>query len=188
MAHEHEELDDLLADTPTDAELQADEDSATAAATPVQQIDLDDLLAESVEQQKRAKQHRDDLKALRKRDSGLDEAERKRAAARVLEWEITHVWVTTARIHRFDVHTCTKCMSQHSIYTGEWLQQEHKALHCKRLVRLPSVHDIHALSDMVRFTLDKLPVYRLDFPREVDQCPQCCTAPMLPGKPLINFS
>lgn len=188
MANLDDELDDLLADTPAEADLASEDDTATAAASDNGGgLDLDDLLAESMQMQARAKQHRADLKAMRVRNNGLDEAERKQAMARILEWEVTRVWATTTRIERYDVHTCKQCLRQQTVFNGEWLEQEHKKLRCKRLVRLPDIHDLQALSDMMQFTLDKLPVRRMDVPVDVQRCAACSPARAGDFKPAIKF-
>lgn len=186
--YDTDELDDLLAETPSEVELSSEDDTATAAAALASDgIDLDDLLAESMQMQERAKQHRADLKAMRTRHNGLDDLERKQAMARILEWEVTRVWATTTRIERYDVHTCKQCLRQQTVFNGEWLEQEHKKLRCKRLVRLPDVHDLQALSDMMQFTLDKLPVRRMDVPVDVQRCAACSPAVVGDFKPAIKF-
>lgn len=184
-------LDDLLADTQEEADLASEDDQPTEAARKDKGtigIDLDDLLAESLQQRDRAKQHKADLRALRNRNSALDAAERKQAMARVLEWEVTHVWVTKVRIERYDVYTCKQCSRQSTVFNGEWLEQEHKKLRCKRLVRLPDIHDIKSLSDMMQFKLDELPTQRMNVPVDVDRCVHCTKAQAKPDyQPAIKF-
>lgn len=172
-------LDDLLAGTQEEADLASEDDQPTEAVSKDKGIiglDLDELLAESLAQRDRQKQHKADLRTLRSRTNVLDAAERQRTMARVLEWEVTHVWATLCKIERYDVYTCEQCLRQQTVFAGEWLEQEHKKLKCKRLVRVPSIHDLAALSDMMHFKLAELPVQRMNVPVTVARCPNCTKA------------
>jgi hypothetical protein len=134
--------DDQMNNTSEELELDINE---PAAAPPSIGLDLDELLAESTALQARGKQHRDNLKKLRGgKTNGLDDTERKQLMTKVLEWESLRVWETTARVHKFNVVTCKRCLRQHTVYDGEWLEQVHIRLHAKRLVRLPDRGNLQA--------------------------------------------
>ena len=140
-------------------------------------LDLDELLAESMALQARGKQHRENLKKLRGgKTAALDEAERKKLLAKVLEWESLRVWQTTARVHKFNVVTCQRCLRQHTVYDGEWLEQEHQRLHARRLVRLPDNGNLQLHADMLLVALEQLPENRVDVALEQPTCRECCSA------------
>jgi hypothetical protein len=168
------EQDDQMDTTTEELELDINE---PAVAPPVTGLDLDDLLAESTALQARGKQHRDNLKKLRGgKVNGLDQEERKQLMAKVLEWESLKVWQTTARISKFNVVTCQTCLRQHTVYDGEWLQQEHVKLHAKRLVRLPDDGSLRYYADMLQVAVEAMPQNRVEWAVEQPQCRECSKA------------
>lgn len=166
--------DDQMDLTPEELEL----DITEPVAPPVPAgLDLDELLAESTALQARGKQHRDNLKKLRGgKANGLDQEERKQLMTKVLEWESLRVWQTTARVHKFNVVTCQRCLRQHTIYDGEWLEQVHTRLHAKRLVRLPDHTNLQAHGDMLLVAVEQLPENRVEVGVEQPTCRECCSA------------
>jgi hypothetical protein len=166
--------DDQMNNTSEELELDINE---PAAAPPIIGLDLDELLAESTALQARGKQHRDNLKKLRSgKTNGLDDTERKQLMTKVLEWESLRVWETTARVHKFNVVTCKRCLRQHTVYDGEWLEQVHIRLHAKRLVRLPDRGNLQAYGDMLLIAVEQLPENQLEVSVEQEQCRECCSA------------
>ena len=171
-----EAQDDQMDLTPEELELDG---PAVPASTHVTApgLDLDELLAESVALQARGKAHRENLKKLRGgKNSHIDEAERKQLMAKVLEWESLRVWQTTARVHKFNVVTCQRCLRQHTVYDGEWLEQVHIRLHARRLVRLPARADLHAHGDMLLCAVEQLPENSIEVAQEQPTCRECCPA------------
>jgi len=178
------EVSDLDATTDDQMDLTPEEldvdGPALPASNPVAQagLDLDELLAESTALQARGKQHAANLKKLRGgKNSALDEAERKQLMVKVLEWESLRVWQTIARIHKFNVVTCQRCLRQHTVYDGEWLEQVHVRLHARRLVRLPDHANLQAHGDMLLVAVEQLPEQRVEVGVEQAQCLECCEAP-----------
>jgi hypothetical protein len=166
--------DDQMDTTTEELELDINEPATAPAQSG---LDLDDLLAESTALQARGKQHRDNLKKLRGgKANGLDQEERKQLMTKVLEWESLRVWETTARVHKFNVITCKRCLRQHTVYDGEWLEQVHTRLHAKRLVRLPDRANLQAHGDMLLVAVDQLPENQLEVGVEQEQCRECCAA------------
>ena len=169
-----EASDDQMDLTPEELELDITE-PATAPAQPG--LDLDELLAESTALQARGKQHQANLKKLRGgKNNALDEAERKQLMVKVLEWESLRVWQTTARVHKFNVVTCQRCLRQHTVYDGEWLEQVHVRLHARRLVRLPDHANLQAHGDMLLVAVEQLPENSVEVAQEQPTCRECCPA------------
>lgn len=166
--------DDQMDLTPEELELDIAEPAAT---TPQPALDLDELLAESTALQARGKQHRENLKRLRGgKANALDQQERIALMSKVLEWESLRVWQTTARVHKFNVVTCQRCLRQHTVYDGEWLEQTHTKLHAKRLVRLPDRGNLQAHGDMLLVAVEQLPENRVEVVVEQPTCRECCSA------------
>ena len=169
-----EASDDQMDLTPEELELDITE-PATAPVQPA--LDLDELLAESTALQARGKQHQANLKKLRGgKNNALDEAERKQLMVKVLEWESLRVWQTTARVHKFNVVTCQRCLRQHTVYDGEWLEQVHVRLHARRLVRLPDHANLQAHGDMLLVAVEQLPENSVEVAQEQPTCRECCPA------------
>ena len=170
------EADDQMDLTPE--ELDLDGPALPASAHTEQPgLDLDELLAESTALQDRGKQHQANLKKLRGgKNSALDEAERKQLMVKVLEWESLRVWQTTARVHKFNVVTCQRCLRQHTVYDGEWLEQVHVRLQARRLVRLPSHANLQAHGDMLLVAVEQLPENSVEVAQEQPTCRECCPA------------
>lgn len=169
-----EASDDQMDLTTEELELDITE-PATAPAQP--DLDLDELLAESTALQARGKQHQANLKKLRGgKNNALDEAERKQLMVKVLEWESLRVWQTTARVHKFNVVTCQRCLRQHTVYDGEWLEQVHVRLHARRLVRLPDHANLQAHGDMLLVAVEQLPENSVEVAQEQPTCRECCPA------------
>lgn len=181
------ELDDLLAETAEEADLAAEDDTATAAAHDAPAVDdLEALLEESMALQAQKKRHKDNLKKLRT-NAPMSSTERKQAVMEVLEWETLRVWETTARVSKFNVLTCAHCLRQTTVPDGQWLEQTHTKLKARRLRRLPSVHELaSSASDMMKFKLKELPHYRLNIPMDIDQCGECAQLPV--GHVHISFT
>jgi hypothetical protein len=171
---------DLLADTPEGIEATCDDDSASDCIVTKQQpdmLELDDLLAESVAIQNRAKEHKKALRALRSSKFNPLEEEAERALrAKILEWETLRVWQTNAVLSMFEVQTCKKCLRQTRVYKGEFLEQEHVKMRCTRLVKLPENGVLLEHADMMRVALEQLPHAQLERSVEVEKCAECCAA------------
>ena len=170
------ETDDQMNLTVEELEVDAD---GCVPAPPIEQpaFDLDELLAESTALQARGKQHRENLKKLRGgKANALDQKERLQLMTKVLEWESLRVWQTVARVHKFNVITCQRCLRQHTVYDGEWLEQMHSKLHAKRLVRLPHRDNLQEHGDMLLVAVDQMPEHRVEVAVEQPTCRECCAA------------
>jgi hypothetical protein len=166
------ETDDQMSLTVEETELDIQEHIAVPEQPA---LDLDELLTESLALQARGKQHRENLRRLRGgKNNALDQEEQKKLLAKVLEWESLRVWRTTARIHKFNVITCQRCLRQHTIYDGEWLEQEHDRLHARRLVRLPDRGNLQLHADMLLVAVEQLPENRVEVVLEQPTCRECC--------------
>lgn len=175
------ELDDLLANTPTEVELSDADDFVSEAEVKSEKArkreqlsDLDALLEESKGLQDQAKEHKENLRRLRAaKRQGIPDEEKQALLARVLEWDTLRVWRTLTRVSKFNVITCSKCLQQVVVYDGDWLEQEHIKLKARRLVRLPASPDLHQFSDMMRCVIADLPHVRLDVATTGPACAEC---------------
>lgn len=122
--------DDEEADDELLSELEGEEhftggDITAPVFTPVANIlDLDDLLAESMELKResgKGKSLRDELR------KAQTEADRKALEAKIREWEDTYEWTNKAHCVFFERVQCS-CGSLNSVFAGYFYHQAHKHL------------------------------------------------------------
>lgn len=125
-----DELDALLADSVGDAD---------------SDLDLDDLLAESVQLRDEEREVKAARERLRKRGvlaSGRTPEEVAEDEARIREWELRHDWEAIAGVAFWEAHKCTNCGRKQTIFRQLMLKQTHRqypdTLRWQQVDELPS--------------------------------------------------
>ena len=87
-------------------------------------IDLDDLLAESLEEASASARIKSDRKSLK--DTRVSVKEREAMEARIRAWELAREWKPAAAVQFFNTQLCSDCGSENSTYAGLFQRQVHR--------------------------------------------------------------
>ena len=125
-------------------------------------LDLDDLLAESVQAVEADRNLARSRKLLQRKD--LPQAEREELEARVAEWEARKYWETLAHVAVFHKQHCA-CGAVHQHFSHMMYHQQHRTdKFCQRWVRATPFVDtqtrqeIAALPNKVAFQITVVPI------------------------------
>lgn len=150
---DNDDLDDLLQSDNDDSD-----DSSLKELLKAPSVDLDDLLAESLENVSLELQ----AKAARKKigDTRLNKKEQEEIQATIRRWELVKDWKPAATVAVFHEQVCLNCGYVHSIFSGLFQREVNKKAHGQRWVK-PEVPNM------------KLPKERKEHSEEVDLCWNC---------------
>jgi len=125
-------------------------------------FDLDDLLAESLEEATASAAVKSGRKRLQ--DSRISKREKDEIEAKIREWELAREWKPAAAVHIFNTQTCTHCYSENSTYSGLFQRQIHRSSKIMRWVL-----DVNGSGSN-----DGLPKEHKSSSTEVTVCVECC--------------
>lgn len=126
-------------------------------------FDLDDLLAESIEEATASAAVKSGRKRLQ--DNRINKREREEIEAKIREWELAREWKPAASVRIFNTQTCTHCYSENSTYAGLFQRQIHRSSKIMRWVL-----DVNGSGSN-----DGLPKEHKSSTTEVTVCIDCCT-------------